>query len=196
MGTRPVDLDPENGQSAEASRIIVRLGERRRSRSARRIETVGRNSETLSEESLPPQAPGGLNAALLRWQDPAVADGAAAGRRRFHIVAMERVPKPCAGHIAPDRAQPTRVAVLQVPDRREPGPLQTRAHAPADTRQFLRPDIEQRTWQVAGTQHCESIRLIEVRGDLGEPSVGCATDGAGDVLANGFTHEDLFRSPQ
>ena len=59
---------------------------RPRSRLKRRSGTVGRHSETLGEESLPPQAPGrlhdqlpcrppgGLNAALSRGQHLAVAD--------------------------------------------------------------------------------------------------------------------------
>ena len=84
---------------------------------ARRVETVGRHREPLGEMSRPPHAPGhlhdqlprqdpgGRRLTLPRGQDPAVADGPTLCPRRFHRIAMERVPEPRTGHATPGRAK-------------------------------------------------------------------------------------------
>ena len=49
--------------------------------------------------------------------------------------------------------------------------------------------------QVPRMQHGQTIRLVEVRGDLGEPAVRSVADGTRDVIAHGVTEAllDLVR---
>ena len=97
MGPCRRKLVPENGQSAEASQIIVRLCDRRRSRPARRIETIGRQGKTLGKESLPSQPSGRLHNQLPRQpsggSEHCAAPEAGPGRGRWSGVGSVAVPR-------------------------------------------------------------------------------------------------------
>ena len=56
----------------------------------------------------------GRRRTLHRGHDQAVADGPTLCPRRFHRIAMERVPEPRTGHAAPGRAKLERVHLPQV----------------------------------------------------------------------------------
>ena len=94
--------------------------------------------------------------------------------RRFHRIAMERVPEPRTGHAAPGRAELERVRLPQVFYGREVPSCQPRSHPCGHPWQVLKIEREQPARQVPRMQHGQAIRLVEVRGDLGEPTRGRA----------------------
>ena len=124
-----------------------------------------------------------------------MADGPTLRPRRCHRIAMERVPEPRAGHAAPGCAELERVRLPQVPHGREASSRQPRPHPRGHPGQVLKIECEQTARQVPRMQHGQAIRLVEVRGDLGEPAVRGVADGTRDTLSHSVTEAllDLVR---
>ena len=76
-----------------------------------------------------------------------------------------------------------------------PPSRQPRAHPRGHPWQVLKIECEQTARQVPRLQHGQAIRLVEVRGDLGEPAVRGVADGTRDAIAHGVTEAllDLVR---
>ena len=108
---------------------------------------------------------------------------------------MERVPEPRAGHAAPGRAELERVCLPEIFHGREAPSRRPRPHPRGHPWQVLEVEREQTARQVLRMQHGQAIRLVEVRGDLGEPAVRGVADGTRDVSAHGVTEAllDLVR---
>ena len=79
--------------------------------------------------------------------------------------------------------------------RREAPSRQPRPHPRGHPGHVLEVEREQPARQLPRLQHGQAIRLVEVRGDLGEPPVRGVADGTRDVSAHGVTEAllDLVR---
>ncbi len=96
--------------------------------------------------------------------------------RRFHGVAMQRIPGTSTRDTAPGRSEPTRFGLTQLLDGGQPGLLQTDAHPLAGTGQLLDIRIEKAARQLAWRSPRETVRLVELGGDTSRNA------GPGEVL--------------
>ena len=95
----------------------------------------------------------------------------------------------------PGGAELERVRLPQVFHRREAPSRQPRPHPRGHPWHVLEVEREQTARQLPRMQHGQAIRLVEVRGDLGEPAVRGVADGTRDTLSHGVTEAllDLVR---
>ena len=129
-------------------------------------------------------------AAAFRRQHAGMADHAALGWRRLNGIAVERIPKSLARHIAPEGTQLLGGGVVEVFSRDNPAVRQLALHPPANARNILQWYFEQRRWHDVRRPDGHAVRLLDRAGDFGEVAIGRKADGAGDrradIIADGL----------
>src|SRR5664279_1429244 len=128
--------------------------------------------------------------AVIRRQHAAMTVHAAPRWWRLHIVAVQRVPKPLAGDVAPKLAHVLGLSGEQVSHRRDAEAQEALLHPLADTGNIPQGQLEQRPRHVVWMPDHVAVRLACFAGHLGKLSVGRvsnrAEDERADIVGNPF----------